>query len=64
MLNMASLIYESCDDSIGTIGTIGTIGSVMGQALDDIGTVASQTGHDADRLADRVYDGVRSKDYG
>ncbi|WP_420145293.1 DUF6880 family protein [Sphingobium sp.] len=58
LLDMASSIYERCDDSNGTIGC------VMGQALDDVGTVASQTGHDAAWLADRVYDGVRSNDYG
>lgn len=58
MLDMAPSVYERCDDSNGTVG------SVMGQALADIGIVASQVRHDPVQLAERVYEGVCSNDYG
>ena len=58
LIEMAPKIYERCDDSNGTIG------SVIGLALDDLGTVAGQAALEPDKLVERVFQGVCANDYG
>lgn len=58
LLDMAPSVYERCDDSNGAIG------SVLGQALEDIAQVAPLATPDVAGMVDRIYDGVRTNDYG
>ncbi len=58
LLEMAPKIYERCDDSNGTVG------SVISRALDDLGTVAGPAKLEPVKLAERVYQGVCTNDYG
>ena len=58
LLEMAPSIYERCDDSNGTIS------SVIRVALSDLGVVAEQAALAPSTLADRVFQGVCTNDYG
>jgi len=58
LLKMAPSIYERCDDSNGTIG------NVISMALEDLGTVATQAKLKPHLLADQVFEGVCTSDYG
>ena len=55
MLEIASSIYERCDDSNGEIG------SVITSVRADLGAVATQAGQAPVALADRVFEAVRAK---
>jgi hypothetical protein len=58
LIDLAPSIYGRCDDSNGTIGTI------IALARTDLGGIAAQAKLDPHDLAERVFVGVCSNDYG
>lgn len=58
LIDLAPSIYERCDDSNGTVGTI------IAHARTDLGLVAAQAKLEPHNLAERVFVGVCSNDYG
>ena len=58
LIELAPSIYERCDDSNGTIGTIIALAST------DLGGVAAQAKLEPHDLAERIFGGVCSNDYG